>query len=100
MKEKGIIIAAILVGAWLGNRLKLPSGYLTGGLIAGLLAKGFFSTNLPASGALSVISQLLVAYVLVSNSTSRSSRKIPLSSPSPSAISPCLLSSASGSPSF
>lgn len=69
MKEKGIIIAAILFGAWLGNRLRLPSGYLTGGMIAGLLAKGFFSSaSLPAGGALSVVSQLLVAYVLVSNS--------------------------------
>lgn len=69
MKEKGIIIAAILVGAWLGNRLRLPSGYLTGGMIAGLIAKGFFSSaSLPAGGALSVVSQLLVAYVLVSNS--------------------------------
>jgi membrane AbrB-like protein len=68
MKEKSIIIAAILVGAWLGNRLKLPSGYLTGGMIAGLLAKGFFSTNLPGGSALSIVSQLLVAYVLVSNS--------------------------------
>lgn len=77
MKEKGIIIAAILVGAWLGNRLRLPSGYLTGGMIAGLLAKGFFSANLPASGALSVISQLLVAYIIVSNSDIEVIRKNP-----------------------
>lgn len=68
MKGKGIIIAAILVGAWLGHRLKLPSGYLTGGMVAGLLAKGFFATTLPAGNALSIISQLLVAYVIVSNS--------------------------------
>lgn len=69
MKEKGIIIiAAILAGAWLGNRLKLPSGYLTGGMIAGLLAKGFLSSNLPTGNLLSIVSQLLVAYVIVSNS--------------------------------
>jgi membrane AbrB-like protein len=69
MKEKGIlIILAILGGAWLGNKLKLPSGYLTGGMIAGLLAKGFLSANVPAGSALSVVSQLLVAYVVVSNS--------------------------------
>ena len=69
MKEKGIIIiAAILAGAWLGNRLKLPSGYLTGGMIAGLLAKGFLSSNLPNGNLLSIVSQLLVAYVIVSNS--------------------------------
>lgn len=69
MKEKGIIIiAAILAGAWLGNKLKIPSGYLTGGMIAGLVAKGFLASNLPTGNILSIISQLLVAYVVVSNS--------------------------------
>ena len=69
MKEKSIvIIAAILAGSWLGNRLKIPSGYLTGGMIAGLIAKGLLSSNVPAGGALSIVSQLLVAYVVVSNS--------------------------------
>ncbi len=69
MKEKGIvIIAAILAGAWLGNRLKLPSGYLIGGMIAGLVVKGFVSSNVPAGSALSIVSQILVAYVIVSNS--------------------------------
>ncbi len=69
MKEKGIIIiAAILVGAWLGHKLRLPSGYLTGGMILGLVAKGLLSSNVPAGNILSTISQLLVAYVVVSNS--------------------------------
>ena len=69
MKEKGIvIIAAILAGAWLGNKLKIPSGYLTGGMVAGLVVKGLVSANLPAGNILSVVSQLLVAYVVVSNS--------------------------------
>ena len=69
MKERGIvIIAAILVGAWLGNRLKLPSGYLTGGMLLGLIAKGFLSANVPMGNALSVVSQILVAYVIVFNS--------------------------------
>lgn len=69
MKEKGIIIiAAILAGAWLGNKLKIPSGYLTGGMIAGLIAKGFLASNVPTGSVLSIISQLLVAYVVVSNS--------------------------------
>ena len=69
MKERGIvIIAAILVGAWLGNRLKLPSGYLTGGMLLGLIAKGFLSANVPMGGALSVVSQILVAYIVVFNS--------------------------------
>lgn len=68
MKEKGIIIAAILVGAWLGHKLKLPSGYLTGGMILGLIAKGVVSSNIAAGNTLSIVSQILVAYVVVANS--------------------------------
>lgn len=68
VEGKALVIGAILVGSLLGNYLKLPSGYLTGGMIAGLIAKGFVSTNVPAGNALSVISQILVAYVVVSNS--------------------------------
>ncbi len=69
MKDKGIIIiAAILAGAWLGGKLKLPSGYLIGGMIAGLVVKGILGSNVPMGSALSIISQILVAYVIVSNS--------------------------------
>ncbi|TXT51375.1 MAG: putative ammonia monooxygenase-like protein [Spirochaetes bacterium] len=69
MKEKGlIIIAAILLGGWLGNKVKIPSGYLVGGMIFGLLAKGFAGGNLASGSALSAISQIMVAYVVVSNS--------------------------------
>ena len=69
MKQNNVIvIASILAGAWLGGKLKLPSGYLIGGMIAGLIAKSFLAANVPMGSALSVVSQLLVAYVLVSNS--------------------------------
>jgi len=69
MKEKELlIIISILAGAWLGHKLRLPSGYLTGGMIAGLVVKAIVSANVPAGGALSVVSQVLVAYVIVSNS--------------------------------
>jgi membrane AbrB-like protein len=68
MKEKIIIVAAILVGAWVGNRIRLPSGYLTGGLILGLVAKGIVGGNVPYGGPMSLISQLLVAYILVATS--------------------------------
>lgn len=68
MKEKIIIIVAIFTGAWLGNRLKLPSGWLTGGLVAGLIAKGIMGGNVPSGNFLSIVSQMLVAYVIVSNS--------------------------------
>lgn len=68
MKEKAIIIAAIVAGAWLGNRIRMPSGYLAGGMIAGLIAKGFVTAGLPTAPWLSAISQILVAYVVVANS--------------------------------
>lgn len=69
MKEKIIIVAAILVGAWVGNKLKLPSGYLMGGLILGLIAKGIVGGNVPYGGPISLISQVLVAYILVATSS-------------------------------
>ncbi len=77
MQQPWIIGAAILAGAFLGDRFRLPSGILTGGMIAGLLAKGFVEGNLPGGRALSVISQLLVAYVVVSNSDVATIRKHP-----------------------
>ena len=77
MQQPWIIGAAVLAGAFLGDRLKLPSGILTGGMIAGLVAKGFVEGNVPSGRALSVISQLLVAYVVVSNSDVATIRKHP-----------------------
>ncbi|HOC27788.1 MAG TPA: AbrB family transcriptional regulator [Rectinema sp.] len=77
MKEKIIIVAAILVGAWIGSKLKLPSGYLTGGLILGLIVKGIVGGNVPSSGSVSIISQLLVAYVLVATSNVESLKQRP-----------------------
>lgn len=77
MKQQGIIMAAILVGAFLGNHFKLPSGVLTGGMIAGLVAKGFVSGNVPSGNLLSIASQFLVAYVVVSNSDVATIRKHP-----------------------
>jgi membrane AbrB-like protein len=72
-----VIIGSILAGAFLGNYFKLPSGALAGGMIAGLVAKGFVSANVPSGNLLSVVSQLLVAYVVVSNSDVATIRKHP-----------------------
>lgn len=77
MKDQGIIVGAILIGALLGNHFKLPSGILTGGLVAGLVAKGFVSASLPYGPVLSTVSQLLVAYVVVSNSDVATIRRHP-----------------------
>jgi uncharacterized membrane protein AbrB (regulator of aidB expression) len=77
MSQQWIIMAALLVGAFLGDRFKLPSGILVGGMIAGLVAKGFAGGNVPNGRVLSVVSQLLVAYVVVSNSDVASLKKQP-----------------------
>lgn len=77
MRNQGIILGAILIGAWLGNHFKLPSGVLTGGMIAGLIAKGIVLDNVPSGNLLSIVSQLVVAYVVVSNSDVATIRKNP-----------------------
>lgn len=77
MRNQGIILGAILIGAWLGNHFKLPSGVLTGGMIAGLIAKGIVLDNVPSGNLLSIFSQLVVAYVVVSNSDVATIRKNP-----------------------
>jgi hypothetical protein len=77
MKDQGIVVAAILLGAWAGHYFKLPSGILTGGMIAGLVAKGVVLADIPSGNLLSTISQLLVAYVVVSNSDVASIRRHP-----------------------
>ncbi len=77
MKDQGIVVAAILLGAWAGHYFKLPSGILTGGMIAGLVAKGVVLADIPSGNLLSIISQLLVAYVVVSNSDVASIRRHP-----------------------
>jgi len=77
MLQQGIIVASILVGALAGHYSKLPSGALAGGMIAGLVAKGFVSANVPSNNVLSIVSQVLVAYVVVSNSDVQTIRKHP-----------------------
>ncbi|HOX31683.1 MAG TPA: AbrB family transcriptional regulator [Spirochaetales bacterium] len=77
MNNQLVIMAAIGAGAFLGNYLKLPSGILTGGMVAGLVAKGIVSGNVPSGSVLSIASQLLVAYVVVSNSDVATIRKHP-----------------------
>jgi membrane AbrB-like protein len=68
MKEKVIIAVALVAGGWLGNRFKLPSGWLTGAMIAGLVAKALVSSNLPSGNLLSIVSQLLIAWLIISTS--------------------------------
>lgn len=68
MKEQGIIVFAVLIGAWFGHWLKLPSGILVGGMVAGLFAKGVTLGDIPSGTVMSVLSQLAVAWVIVSNS--------------------------------
>ena len=48
--------------------LHFPSGVMVGGMVAGFFVKGATLGELPNGDLLSVVSQLLVAYVIVSNS--------------------------------
>lgn len=77
MKESIVIAASVLLGGLLGHLLRLPSGVLVGGMVAGLLAKGITLGDLPSGDPLSIVSQLLVAYVIVSNSDVASLRSHP-----------------------
>ncbi|NLL36895.1 MAG: ammonia monooxygenase, partial [Fretibacterium sp.] len=73
----GVIVLCILLGGAVGHILRLPSGVLTGGLIAGLIAKGLTLGDVPSGTFLSIVSQLLVAYVVVSNSDVAALRRHP-----------------------
>ena len=77
MKDQGIIIFAILMGGGLGHFLKLPSGILVGGMVAGLIAKGITLGNVPSGTLMSILSQLMVAYVVVANADVASIRAHP-----------------------
>lgn len=77
MREQVLVILAILAGGCLGHYIKIPSGILVGGMLAGLFAKGLLNTEILSGRVLSVLSQLLVAYVVVSNSDVSSIRQHP-----------------------
>ncbi len=77
MKDQGIIIFAVLMGGGLGHFFKLPSGILVGGMVAGLIAKGVTLGNIPSGTLMSVLSQLMVAYVVVANADVASIRSHP-----------------------
>ena len=77
MKDQGIIIFAILMGGGLGHFFKLPSGILVGGMVAGLIAKGITLGNVPSGTLMSILSQLMVAYVVVANADVASIRAHP-----------------------
>ena len=68
LRESIVIAVSVLLGGVLGHLLRLPSGVMVGGMVAGLLVKGATLGELPSGELLSVVSQLLVAYVIVSNS--------------------------------
>ena len=77
LRESIVIAVSVLLGGVLGHLLRLPSGVMVGGMVAGLLVKGATLGELPSGELLSVVSQLLVAYVIVSNSDVASLRAHP-----------------------
>ena len=63
MRESIVIAVSVLLGGLLGRLLHLLSGVMVGGMIAGFFVKGATLGELPSGDLLSVVSQLLVAYV-------------------------------------
>ena len=59
---------AVLVGGYIGYISPIPAGGLVGGIIGGLLLKGGLGLGLSKVSLLSFISQILVAFVIVSRS--------------------------------
>lgn len=77
LRESIVIAVSVLLGGLLGRLLHLPSGVMVGGMVAGFFVKGAPLGELPSGDLLSVVSQLLVAYVIVSNSDVASLRAHP-----------------------
>ena len=59
MRESIVIAASVLLGGGVGHFLRLPSGVLVGGMVAGLLAKRLTLGDLPGGNLLSVVSRWL-----------------------------------------
>ncbi|HQH77523.1 MAG TPA: AbrB family transcriptional regulator [Synergistaceae bacterium] len=64
--QQGLVALAVLGGGVGGNALGVPAGYLVGGFVGGLLAKGATGLDLlPGGEAVTVVGQVLVAYAMV-----------------------------------
>lgn len=68
---------AVSIGGIAGYAMKIPAGALVGGIIVGLAYKFVTGTPSGAGKYLSIISQLLVAYVIVAGADLSAVRTLP-----------------------
>ena len=66
-----------MLGGLIGHVIKMPSGIMVGGMIAGLAVKIALAPDLDGSRWLSILSQLLVAGAIVFNSDVSSVKALP-----------------------
>lgn len=73
-----LVVLAVLAGGVAGQALRVPAGYLVGGLVGGLGAKWFSGiATLPGAGGVAVLGQLLVAYTMVCSADLSAVRSLP-----------------------
>lgn len=73
-----LVLASVTGGGFIGYKVGIPGGALVFGLVAGLAVKGFMRLGLdPKIEWLSVLSQILVAYVLVRGSDFAAIKDLP-----------------------
>jgi len=78
MNTNIMVLFAVICGSSVGYRTGFPAGAMIGGLLLGLIVKGFMHIGIEAKvDMLSFISQLLVAYVLVRGSDFSSIKELP-----------------------
>jgi len=72
-----MIILGVLAGGAAGYVIKLPAGVLVGGLVGGIIVKALLSGPAKELPVLSIVSQLMVALVIVLQSDTVSLRALP-----------------------
>ncbi len=77
MNHVALVWIAVALGGFLGHIMRIPSGIMVGGMIAGLAVKIAFAPDMEGSRWLSIISQLLVAGAIVFNSDVSSVKALP-----------------------
>ncbi|MCF7936439.1 MAG: AbrB family transcriptional regulator [Synergistales bacterium] len=75
--NQALVVAAVIAAGIAGYYSPIPAGALVGGLIGGLAAKAVLGLGVEKITLLSVISQMLVAYVIVERSDLSSVRMLP-----------------------
>lgn len=68
---------AVVLGGIAGCVMKIPAGVLVGGLVGGLVFKAITGVPSHNTGMLSIVAQILVAYVIVAGADLSSMKSLP-----------------------